>query len=117
VYPNPYYARAAWEGASVLEEDRRLMFANLPPNAEVKIYTAAGDLVDQFTHHADSYSGNDIRWFKTYGNPEQQVFSGGEHGWDLLSADMQLIARGLYVFNVRDLDSGNDFRGKFIIIK
>jgi len=117
VYPNPYYARAAWEGASVLEEDRRLMFANLPPNAEVKIYTAAGDLVDQFTHHADSYSGNDIRWFKTYGNPEQQVFSGGEHGWDLLSADIQLIARGLYVFNVRDLDSGNDFRGKFIIIK
>ncbi|MEZ4828947.1 MAG: hypothetical protein R3C61_22075 [Bacteroidia bacterium] len=116
VYPNPYYARADWEGASTFEEDRKIIFANLPKNAEVRIYTLAGDLVDVF-EHSESYNGSDTRWHSTYSDPENAVFSGGEHAWDLLSQDNQIIARGLYLFVVRDLDSGKIMRGKFVVIK
>lgn len=116
VYPNPYYARAEWEGKSVLQEDRRIMFANLPPHCEISIYTAAGDLIDRFTH-TEQYSGNDTRWFSTYSDTERTVFSGGEHAWDLLSSNQQLIARGLYVYAVKDLESNQVITGKFVILK
>ena len=115
-YPNPYYAQAAWEGISTFEEDRKLIFANLPKHAEVRIYTVAGDLVDAFEHQSD-YNGSDARWFETYSNSEKAVFSGGEHAWDLLSKDSQAIARGLYLFVVKDLEAGKVFRGKFVVIK
>ncbi|TAE61270.1 MAG: hypothetical protein EAZ89_00725 [Bacteroidetes bacterium] len=138
VYPNPYYARAGWEGSSRFEEDRKLIFANLPARCEVRIYTVAGDLIDAFEHD-QYYNGSDIRWFNTYSEsgrnetrssdpailkeygrssePGKVSFSGGEHAWDLLSADTQIIARGLYLFVVTDLDTGEKKRGKFVIIK
>jgi hypothetical protein len=116
VYPNPYYARAEWEGRSILQENRKLNFANLPENCEVSIYSVAGDLIDRFTHNA-SYAGEDILWYTSFSNTEATVFSGGEHSWDLLSADQQFIARGIYVFAVKDLDSGQTFNGKFVILK
>jgi hypothetical protein len=116
VYPNPYYAGASWEGSSTFEEDRKIIFANLPTRCEVRIYTVAGDLVDQFSHD-ENYTGSDIRWFNTYSNPEETQFSGGEHAWDLLSADSQIIARGIYLFAVRDLDNNKTFKGKFVVIK
>ena len=116
VYPNPYYARAAWEGSSTFEEDRKIMFANLPPRSEVRIYTLSGDLVDVFQHN-EQYNGSDVRWFDTYSDPEETRFPGGEHAWDLLSTDNQIIARGLYLFVVIDKDSGKKKRGKFVIIK
>ena len=116
VYPNPYYAGAAWEGVSTSEEDRKLIFANLPANCEVRIYTVAGDLVDVFEHN-ESYNGSDTRWFNTYSNSENTVFSGGEHAWDLLSADNQIIARGLYLFVVIDRATNQKKQGKFVVIK
>lgn len=119
VYPNPYYTGAAWEGKSNFqEESRKIIFANLPQRCVVRIFTAAGDLINSFDHD-QSYNGNDIRWFRTFAdeNPEKNVFSGGEHAWDLLSADQQIIGRGVYVFTVEDKDSGEIKKGKFIIIK
>lgn len=116
VYPNPYYAGASWEGASTLEEDRKLMFANLPSRCEIRIYTVAGDLVDVIQHD-ETYDGSDIRWFETYSDSDNTTFSGGEHAWDLLSQDQQIIARGIYLFAVEDLDSGKKFQGKFVVIK
>ncbi|MEL6672182.1 MAG: hypothetical protein AAFR61_08310 [Bacteroidota bacterium] len=116
VYPNPYYARADWEGSSRFEEDRKLIFANLPKHCEIRIYTLAGDLVDVIQHD-ESYDGSDTRWFDTYSDTEKTTFSGGEHAWDLLSADNQIIARGLYLFVVRNLDTDKIKRGKFVIIK
>ena len=116
VYPNPYYAGASWEGASKFEEDRKIIFANLPKDCQVRIYTLAGDLVDVFDHD-ETYRGEDARWFRTYSNPAEAVFSGGEHAWDLLSADNQIIARGLYIFVVKDNRTGDLFRGKFVVIK
>jgi hypothetical protein len=116
VYPNPYYAGASWEGASTFEEDRKVMFSNLPSHCEVRIYTVAGDLVDQFEHNQE-YNGDDIRWYGTYSDTATVKFSGGEHGWDLLSKDSQIIARGIYLFSIKDLDSGKIFKGKFVVIK
>lgn len=119
VYPNPYYLSAGWEGSSNFqEESRKIIFSNLPQNARVTITTAGGDFIDSFEHHAD-YNGGDIRWFQSFGaeNQDQNAFSGGEHAWDLLSSESQIIARGIYLFQVEDLDQGASFTGTFIIVK
>ncbi len=119
VYPNPYYAGASWEGrSSFQEQSRKLYFANLPKHCEINVFTLAGDFLDKITHH-DDYNGDDIRWNQTFGseNPSQNVFSGGEHGWNLLTENTQIIARGLYLFTVKNLETGDLYKGKFAIIK
>ncbi|MDC1395924.1 hypothetical protein N8368_05405, partial [Bacteroidia bacterium] len=118
-YPNPYYAGASWEGkSSFQEQSRKLYFANLPANCEIYVFTAAGDYLDKITHNAQ-YDGSDIRWNQTFGSEDasQNVFSGGEHAWDLLTENTQIIARGIYLFTVKDLDSGKLYKGKFAVIK
>ncbi|MCS7161884.1 MAG: hypothetical protein NZ958_00960 [Bacteroidia bacterium] len=119
VYPNPYYEKAAWEGGSQAQEDKRILFANLPPHCEVSVYTVAGDLVYRFEHHAEDFAAlaKDSRWYETYSDPSKLVTSGGEHGWNLLSRSGQIIARGLYVFAVKDLETGEVRTGKFVIIR
>ncbi len=118
-YPNPYYYGAAWEGQSNFqEESRKLIFANLPERCVIRIFTAGGDFIDEIKHD-QSYNGSDIRWFSTFGaeDPDDNQFSGGEHAWDLLTSESQIISRGLYLFSVEDLDSGKTHSGKFVIIK
>lgn len=119
VYPNPYYYGAAWEGrSSFQEESRKLIFANLPKRCVIRIYTAGGDFIDAIDHD-ENYDGSDTRWFRTFGaeDSERNRFSGGEHAWDLLSVENQIISRGLYMFSVENLDSGERKTGKFIIVK
>lgn len=116
VYPNPYYAGAAWEGSSTFAEDKKIIFANLPTKCVVRIYTVAGDLVDELVHD-ENYIGGDSRWFNTYSDTGSVLFPGGEHAWDLLSADNQIIARGIYLFSVKDNETGKNFKGKFVLIK
>lgn len=119
VYPNPYYYGASWEGRSNFqEESRKIVFANLPERCEVHIFTVAGDYIDGFVHD-QSYNGSDIRWFRTFGSEDSDdnTFSGGEHAWDLLSSYSQIISRGLYMYSVKDLNTGELFIGKFMIIK
>ena len=118
-YPNPYYAGASWEGRSSFQEQtRKLYFANLPANCEITIFTAAGDFLDQVTHDGQ-YDGRDIRWNQTFGaeDASENVFSGGEHAWDLLTENTQIIARGIYIFTVKDLDTGKLYKSKFAVIK
>ncbi|MBL7135432.1 MAG: hypothetical protein ISS81_02420 [Candidatus Marinimicrobia bacterium] len=114
VYPNPYRANALWDGS--FERERKLFFYNLPSNCEVRIYSIAGDLVDKFIHHGMDYHGQDIKWYEqfSFGNT---VFPGGEHAWDLVSRYDQAIATGLYIFTVKDINTGNIFKGKFLVIK
>jgi hypothetical protein len=69
VYPNPYYARAYWDGGG--ERDRKLYFYNLPAHAEVRIYTLAGDLVASFDHDAANYNASDIEWFTKHSDGSQ----------------------------------------------
>jgi hypothetical protein len=119
VYPNPYYMSAEWEGQSNFqEESRKIIFANLPAYCRITITTAAGDLIDTFEHTPD-YDGSDIRWFRTFGSEDasQNTFSGGEHAWDLLSKESQIIARGTYLLHVQDLTTGKRTTEPFIIVK
>lgn len=117
VYPNPYYGGAAWEGSSRFEEDRKIVFANLPSDCEIRVYSVAGDLIDVFEHHANTYTGSDIRWFNTYADPTTNALPGGEHAWDLLSQNSQIIARGLYLFTVTDKTTGETRTGRFAVVK
>jgi len=114
VYPNPYYAKALWDGTS--ERDKKIYFNNLPSDCEITIFTLAGETVDVLEHHSSSYNGSDIRWFKTFGTGNAQ-FAGGEHAWDMISRNDQALATGLYLFSVKDLASGSIQVGKFVIIK
>ncbi|MEM9023043.1 MAG: hypothetical protein AAGB22_04840, partial [Bacteroidota bacterium] len=101
-YPNPYYAGAAWEGLTgSIEANRKLVFANLPRRCVIRVFSPAGDLIDEIDHN-DSNQGDDIRWYQSFGESQSDnnVFSGGEHAWDLLTADTQILARGLYLFSV-----------------
>jgi len=114
VYPNPYRVHALWDGG--FERERKLFFYNLPRNAEVRIYTLAGDLVDSFIHHGDTYQGEGIQWYDHF-SQGNTIFPGGEHAWDLVSEFDQAIATGLYLYTVKNLDTGEIQRGKFVIIK
>lgn len=113
VYPNPYRAAAAWDGTST--RARRLNFYNLPPRCEIRIYTLAGEIVTTLHHDAATYQG-DIRWYDNFSADNRQL-PGGEHSWDLLSESNLNLAGGLYLFSVRDLESGEVQQGKFVIIK
>ena len=114
VYPNPYRTGAIWDGG--FERERKLHFYNLPRNCEVRIYTIAGDLVDSFEHRGDFYRGEDILWYQNF-SEGNTVFPGGEHAWDLVTDSDQAIATGLYLFTVKDNDTGEVHKGKFVIIK
>ena len=116
VYPNPYYARAAWDGGT--ERTRKIYFYNLPRRCEIRITTLAGDVVEQIQHDAATYDGTDIEWFQRYSSGSGTAqFSGGEHAWDLISRFDQAIATGLYLFSVRDLETETITTGKFLVIK
>ncbi|MGN8225703.1 hypothetical protein [Gracilimonas sp. BCB1] len=113
VYPNPYRIRAAWDGSN--ENTRKLYFYNLPSRAEVRVYTVAGDIVAELEHNSATYSG-DISWFDNFSD-DPRVMAGGEHAWDLQSDANQILSTGLYLYTVKDLESGEVQTGKLLIIK
>jgi len=115
VYPNPYKANAPWDGFG--ERERLIWFANLPAKATIRIYTLAGDLVDEIEHNAETYNGRDVSLLEQNTNNQPTEFSGGEHAWDLISNKEQAIATGLYLFTVMDEDTGHIYSGKFLVIK
>ena len=115
VYPNPYYVNAFWDGPS--ERLRKIYFYNLPQVCDITIYTLAGDIVTVL-HHDQTYSGNDIKWFLQYGDPSTTPqFVGGEQAWDLITAHDQAIATGLYLYSVKDRNTGDVKLGRFLVIK
>lgn len=114
VYPNPYYANAIWDGNS--ERLRKIYFYNLPQECEITIYTLAGDVVKRIYHDQFSNS-SDLRWFETFSKDGKQIMSGGEHAWDLITDNDQAIATGLYLFSVKDTNTGEIKTGKFLIVK
>jgi len=84
VYPNPVFAK---------DENARVNFLRVPAEAEIYIYTAAGDLVRKI---------ND---------------SGTENSWNLRNESGQRVAAGIYIFYVRVKDSGLSGTGKFAVIR
>ncbi|MDW8392767.1 MAG: hypothetical protein RMK52_00820 [Chitinophagales bacterium] len=115
VYPNPYRQSAAWDGPSA--QSRKIWFYNLPPQCEITIFTLSGEVVAVLQHDSQ-YRGEDIRWFEQFGgNVQQRVFSGGEHAWDLLTTSRQAVTQGVYLFSVRDLQTGKVHQGQFVILR
>jgi hypothetical protein len=113
VYPNPYRINAAWDGSTPFT--RKIMFFNLPAQAQVRIYTLAGEIVATLDHDAATYNG-DSRWFNDFSS-DNRIMAGGEHAWDLLSEANQNLTTGLYLYTVRNKNSGEVQRGKFAVIK
>jgi hypothetical protein len=116
VYPNPYTIDAAWDGSTA--RSHKLYFYNLPAHCDVTIYSLSGELVANFNHHAETYTGSDIDWFKNLGGDEKQrILPGGEHAFDILSNSKQALTQGLYLFSVKNNDTGKERRGRFAVIR
>ena len=117
VYPNPYRVQAAWDadGGSG-SVSRKLYFSNLPARAEIRVYTVAGEIVAEMQHDAGARTGSDIAWYTALSG-DNRVTAGGEYAWDILSENGLQIAGGLYLFSVRDLDTGDTQTGKFVVIR
>lgn len=116
VYPNPYRGQAEWDNYS--NRGRLIWFRNLPSVCQIRIFTLAGDLIDIIDHNDQTYQGEDIQNIKEGKSP---VFSGGEHGWDLLTRKEQALASGLYLFTVENKipnskSNGQIKEGKFLVI-
>ncbi len=97
VVPNPYHASAAQK-----YDGRRLNFLNLPPYANIHIYTVLGDKVQTIYHDGNT---GDEDWER------QDTFSTME------------IVSGVYIYVVEELDgprgnpTGKKAIGKFVVIK
>ena len=116
VFPNPYRGRASWDG--VRERERFIWFSNLPPVAEIRIYTLGGDWVDSIEFNAATYDGANAAGVYDPGSGEDRpVLSGGAAAWDLLSWNNQPIATGLYLFVVNDRTTGRMQSGRFMVLK
>ena len=85
----------------------------MPDKCKIRIYTLAGDLVDQIDHNGP-YNEDilTISHASTTG-----LTASGIHAWDLLSKHNQIIASGVYLFSVENKDTGDIKVGKFVIIK
>jgi len=104
VVPNPYIIHNEWQQSFV---SRRLKFINLPANCWIRIFNLNGELVRTIRHTSTLEPGIG----------EQEVFgsAGGDEWWDLLSANNQLVASGVYIFHI-DSDVGEQI-GKFVVIR
>jgi len=97
VVPNPYHVRAFEKYSG-----KQLKFLNLPPYANIHIYTMTGDKVFTITH--DTGTG-DAAWDR------QDTFSTME------------IVSGVYIYVVEELDTpggsatGEIAMGKFVVVK
>lgn len=115
VVPNPYrgdvnYEALGWENIGGYddwsEQDRKIVFMNVPLRSVVKIYTLAGDLVKTIGHNGNARV--DAR------------YQYGEYGvaWDLINDNDQAVVSGIYLFSVQDVDDDSyEYIGKFVIIK
>lgn len=117
VIPNPYVGRSKFDGRKTNDEkgdkSRRLWFINLPERCKIRIYTLAGDLVQELDHEGASTTEIiTISKAANYG-----IAAAGMEPWDLLSKHNQIIAPGVYLFSVENKADDKLKVGKFVIIK
>lgn len=75
VVPNPYRGSAPWDPTG----QNRVEFRGLPPIAEIRIYTAAGDLL-RILNHSSTTSGSET--------------------WDLKNQDGRDVTSGIYLYRI-----------------
>ena len=100
VVPNPYVLYSSYEQTT--SNEQRVMFTHLPPEGHIRIYTAAGQFVQQ------------IRWTPA------DLNGNGDLYFNLLTREGTLMASGLYVFTVEATGANRMRRkqvGRFIIIR
>jgi hypothetical protein len=114
VYPNPYRINALWDGSGV--RDRMIWFTGLPNESTIRIFTISGELVKTIEHVSSTYSGSETRRLQE-GLGSSNVYSGGEHAWDLITEDNQALATGMYIFAVENNNTGFVKTGRFLVIK
>jgi len=94
VVPNPFNISSdpsvRWPS-----RDNRIGFLEIPGNSIIRIYTEMGELVNTIRH--DDGSGDEF--------------------WDLTTRDGQLVASGVYIAVVQNLDNGEVSRKKFVIVR
>jgi hypothetical protein len=90
VIPNPYRAIEAWNQVGQDE----IHFINLPQQADIRIYTLAGDLVRELKHQ------DPVRDFER---------------WDLRNANGRDVSSGIYLYRV---EAGSFFyQNRFVVIR
>lgn len=100
VVPNPYVATNTMEPAvsnPYLNQRRRLMFTHLPAKCHIKIFTVSGVLVNELT--VENPSDNGITH------------------WDLTTKEGLEIAAGIYIYQVKATETGDEKIGKFAVVK
>lgn len=125
VFPNPYRGESGFDGrdtqGGLNPRKRVLWFVNLPPRAQVRIYTLAGDLVRSYDYDAATYRGTEAQGIRPdnadLAEGRYLVSGGTMAAFDLLSENRQEIATGLYLFSVKDLTNGETQQGKFLVLK
>jgi len=95
VVPNPYYVRAQWDTDRFT---KHVKFTHLPEVCQIRIFTTSGILIKTIDHDENS------------GDPS------GYHEWNLRNSEELDIASGLYIFQVKDQNSGDEKVGKFAVI-
>jgi hypothetical protein len=119
VYPNPYRVEALWDQGRQVR-DHYLWFANLPERCVLRIYTLSGDRVFETRFDGSSYAGAGARGLY---DPQRDLdtgapaLSGASFAWNLITAEGQAVASGLYLYSVEDLAGGGVSRGRFLIVK
>jgi hypothetical protein len=119
VYPNPYRVEARWDRGRQVR-DHYLWFANLPSRCVLRIYTLSGDRIFETRFDGSSYSGQGTRGLydpRSDLDTAAPALSGASFAWNMISANGQAIASGLYLYAVENLDGGAVSRGKFLIVK
>jgi hypothetical protein len=99
VVPNPYIMYSVYEQET---GTRRILFTNLPPEGRIRIYTAAGQFVQEMTWEPEDLVGN------------------GDLFYNLRTREGNELSAGLYLYLVQATGpaGGNAKKlGKFIIIR
>lgn len=117
VVPNPYFGLSNFdgrrEGDMKGDRSKRIWFVNLPERATIKIYTLAGDLVDQIEH----YGAKEEDIITVSRAARKGLTASGIASWNILSRYNQIIAPGVYLYSVKDHSNGEIKVDKFVIIQ
>ncbi|MEP6473901.1 MAG: hypothetical protein ABJC74_09280, partial [Gemmatimonadota bacterium] len=90
--PDPYYVTS---GLETTTDAKTVKFVNLPPQANIRIYTTSGLLVRVLQHDNE------------FGNFEN---------WDVRNRNNQFVASGVYFYSVEDIHTGIRKVGRMTII-
>jgi flagellar hook assembly protein FlgD len=90
--PDPYYVTSSLE---VTASQKVIKFVNLPPQANIRIYSVSGILVDVIDH--------------------DDIAGGGEEAWDVRNRNNQFVASGVYFYHVEAAD-GTEKVGRFTVV-